>query len=95
MNRRVGKISFFLALGSWVGYFSLLLVGGIDPAPALSRILQTVMLLILAAVLLSLVLALFALASGRQRIWATVAVLLCLLFGFVFSGVFFAMLPAA
>jgi hypothetical protein len=94
MTRRIGQISFLLAIGSWIGYFSLLLLGGIDPAPVLSRILQTAMLFTLAGVFLALGLALFALATGHQRIWATVALILCLLFGLVFSGIFFAILPA-
>ena len=94
MTRHPGQTSLFLVLGAWVAYYALLVVGGIDPSPALSRILQTAMLVLLAAVLLSFGLALYSLAQGRQRVRAAFALILCLLYGLVFSGALFAMFPS-
>jgi hypothetical protein len=93
MTQYLGRISLLLALGAWIAYFTFLIVGGIDPSPALSRILQIAVMATLAAVLLSLLLALVALARGPQRISAAIAFGLCVVFGLFFSGLFFAMLP--
>lgn len=54
LSRHLGRVSLALALGFWIGYYALLLVGGIDPSPALSGLLQTAVLVLLVVVLLAL-----------------------------------------
>lgn len=92
MRRHLGRVSLFLSLAGWTVYFAALFVGGIDPSPALSRVLQTAVLCSLLVVLLSLCLALFALVRGPQRVAAAIALVLGLLYALAFSGLLFALL---
>ena len=92
MTKHFGRISLLLSLGGWIGYFAILFVGGIDPSPGLSRILQTAVLCLVLVVLLALCLALVAIVRGPQRVAAGIALVLGLLYALVFSGVFFALL---
>ena len=92
MTRHFGRVSLFLSSASWVVYFALLLVGGIDPSPELSRVLQTAVLCTVLVALLAFCLALFALVRGPQRVSAGFGLALCLLYGLVFSGLIFAVL---
>jgi len=93
MKRKLGLLALFLGLAAPLTYYGLLLVGGLDPSPQLSQVLQRAVLATLAAALLSACLAVVALIEGQQRIAATIALGLDLIFLLLFSGLLFALLP--
>lgn len=95
MKRNLGRISLVATIVSWIAYYIILVIGGVDPAPELSQFLKAAVTFSVAAILLSAILALLALMQGPQRISAAFALLLCVVFGLVFSGLLFAMFRGA
>ena len=71
----------------------LLFIGGINPSPEPSRVFQIAVRCMLFVALLAFCLAMFAAIRGPQRVSAGIALTLSLLYGLVFTGMFFA-LPA-
>jgi len=92
MTRHFGRISLLVSVASWGAFLAILFFGGLDPTPALAQYLRSATMGTLLSVLVSGCLAAIALVRGPQRVSAGVALVLCLLYGLVFTGAIYALL---
>ena len=82
----LGRASVVGALLSWGALVVVLVSGGLDPSPAHATRLQAVMLGALGLAAVTIGAAIVSLVRRRERIWATIGLVLALAFLILFTG---------
>jgi hypothetical protein len=84
MTRQFGRVSFFVAVGSWAVMAFALVAGGLDPSPGRARALQG--MAAGAPALLGCILGVIAVVRGTGRPSGALGLLLGTVFLLMFTG---------